>query len=199
MQPSSESTTPKRKWHWLQFNLRTLLVLTLVVGLLLGWVMNERRKNARIRADIVALKNLHCHLVLIGDKNPRSTWIDQVIGRKIQCCLVTASEFIPKTITDADLVHLKGLTELETLVLKDTAITDTGLKHLTGLTQLRFLDLSGTSITDDGLRHLMNLRCLRLLHLDRTAITDAEIAKLKAAIPNCTIITVDMHRKITSE
>jgi hypothetical protein len=41
--------------------------------------------------------------------------------------------------TDAGLVHLKGLTNLQDLNLHATAVTDVGLAHLKGLSQLRSL------------------------------------------------------------
>ena len=43
--------------------------------------------------------------------------------------------------TDAGLVHLKGLTKLQTLDLGSTKVTDAGLVHLKGLTQLQSLEL----------------------------------------------------------
>ena len=42
----------------------------------------------------------------------------------------TFADFDGTHITDAGLVHLKGLTNLETLHLSDTPITDAGLLHL---------------------------------------------------------------------
>ena len=57
-------------------------------------------------------------------------------------------------ITDAGLVHLKGLAGLQTLAFNDTQITDVGIVHLKGLTSLQSLSLRGTQITDTGLVHL---------------------------------------------
>ena len=37
-----------------------------------------------------------------------------------------------ESITDAGLVHLQGLTQLQALCLADTKITDAGLVHLQG-------------------------------------------------------------------
>jgi hypothetical protein len=45
------------------------------------------------------------------------------------------------SITDAELVHLKGLTKLQTLNLYRTKITDAGLVHLRGMTKLKTLYL----------------------------------------------------------
>ena len=47
-------------------------------------------------------------------------------------------------VTDARLIHLKGLTNLETLELGDTKITDAGLVNLKGLTKLKMLNLGNT-------------------------------------------------------
>ena len=50
-------------------------------------------------------------------------------------------------------MHLKGLTGLQTLSLSNK-ITDAGLVHLKGLTKLKELDLYGTNITDAGVTDL---------------------------------------------
>ncbi len=46
------------------------------------------------------------------------------------------SSSTPNAITDAGLVHLKGLRNLEYLLLNKTAVTDEGLRQLAGLKQL---------------------------------------------------------------
>ena len=65
-------------------------------------------------------------------------------------------------LSDAELVHLKGLTSLKSLVL-GSDITDAGLVHLKGLTKLQKLFLSSTKVTDAG------------------------VAELQKALPNCKI------------
>jgi hypothetical protein len=57
-------------------------------------------------------------------------------------------------VTDADLVHLKGLPDTEYLNFENTKITDAGLVHLSGLTHLAYLTFHSTKITDDGLVHV---------------------------------------------
>lgn len=76
-------------------------------------------------------------------------------------------------VTDAGLVHLKGLRRLNRLRLNDTEITDAGLAHLADLTRLEHLGLSGTQVTDAGLAHLDGLIALNSLALGATRITDA--------------------------
>ena len=69
-------------------------------------------------------------------------------------------------ITDAGLVHLKGLINLKRLILADTQITDAGLVHLRGLKRLQELEVSNTRVTDTALRELQralpNLRISRI-------------------------------------
>lgn len=66
-------------------------------------------------------------------------------------------------ITDANLVHVKGLINLDELNLRDTQAGDSGMEHLKGLTSLQRLFLSNTKVTDAG---------------------DSE---LKKALPNCKV------------
>ena len=82
-------------------------------------------------------------------------------------------------ITDAGLVHLKGLTLLETLRLENRQIGDAGLAHLGGLTSLKTLYLGGTQVTDAGMAHVKNLTELESLCVHKTEITDAGLEHLK--------------------
>ena len=51
-------------------------------------------------------------------------------------------------------MHLKGLTNLQSLNLHGTKITDAGLAHLKGMTSLESLTLSNTKVTSAGVKHL---------------------------------------------
>ncbi|NQU19976.1 MAG: hypothetical protein HQ567_01740 [Candidatus Nealsonbacteria bacterium] len=86
--------------------------------------------------------------------------------------------------TDADLVHLEGLSELKTLYLHGREITDRGLPHLKGLVELEELSLRGTGVTDAGLDHLNELAKLRRLDLRGTHVTEEGVKKLKRSLPN---------------
>ena len=63
------------------------------------------------------------------------------------------------------MVHLKGLTNLESLNLNRTKITDAGLSHLSALTKLSTLYLAGPKVTDAGLVHLGGMTNLQDLWL----------------------------------
>jgi len=70
----------------------------------------------------------------------------------------------------------------------EISITDAELVHLKGLTNLQEINLCRTQITDAGLVHLNGLVSLKRLYLIATQITDAGVKKLQHALPNCKII-----------
>ncbi len=187
--------TPRRRLF--QFSLRTLLVLTVIVSLGMGWLMKERRRIAARREALIEAgwewdnfpKQPGWHRMLYGDDEPAF-----VYSLGIGDSNATDAELVHLTgltqlknlslrkaqITDAGLTRLKGLglTQLIMLHLDNTPITDAGLVHLTGLTQLRHLGLNNTQITDAGLVHLTGLTQLQSLGLNNTQITDAGLVHL---------------------
>ena len=124
---------------------------------------------------------------------------------------VVAVDFPDGNFTDAGLMHLKGMTNLETLDLHGTKVTDGGLVHLRGLhnllsidlrfinvtnaglvhlnklTNLILLDLRGTQVTDAGLVHLKGLSNLKTLGLFDSQVSAAGVADLQQALPHCVI------------
>jgi hypothetical protein len=105
-------------------------------------------------------------------------------------------------LTDADLVHLRGLTRLHDLRLGRGGVRGPGLIHLRALTRLESLRLWRMPLTDAdlaplaglrslrrlviaapvtaaGLRHLRGLTGLQELSLYSDAITDADLAALR--------------------
>ncbi len=118
--------------------------------------------------------------------------------------------------SDADLVHLDGLTALEYLRISGIPITDEGMKHLAGLTALRVLQIydnqvkvgdSGLSalkdmrrleylwisgpITDRGLEQLAHLESLRFLYVRSRTIHDAAVEELKQKLPILQEVRID--------
>lgn len=116
-----------------------------------------------------------------------------------------------RRVTDADLVHLKGLEHLQELDLTRTKITTAGLEHIQDLTSLKKLFLTETRVDEAGMLHLKKLKALTLLGLsgtkigDRaldvlcelpslrqlyclgTAVSDAGARKFQQAVPECRI------------
>lgn len=82
-------------------------------------------------------------------------------------------------ITDAGLVHVRGLANLKSLDLDSTHTGDPSMEHLEGLVSLERLILSNTKITDEGLKHLGKLTQLGELALSGTRVTDVGLPTLR--------------------
>jgi hypothetical protein len=114
------------------------------------------------------------------------TWLGKFL-RDDSLVRVTAVCFFHEPTTDAALVHLEGLSQLENLGLASTQVTNAGLVHLQRLSQLKALWLGSTKVTDAGLLHLQGLSQLEGLQLYNTKVTDQGVKKLQRALPNCKI------------
>ena len=97
-------------------------------------------------------------------------YLDQFNAQSIKRIVVL--DLSRSLITDAGMVHLKGLRSLRKLDLHSTNITDRGIANLAALTHLEELDLSNTRLTGAGMKALAKLKGLRRLRLNSTRITD---------------------------
>jgi hypothetical protein len=112
-----------------------------------------------------------------------------VISQRIRLTLDNTGicDPVDARISDIGLERIRGLSELEWLVLFYTRITDDGLRNLRNMKDLQLLKIGSPYITDKGVPHLKQLTNLRTLYVDGTAISDVGVAELQRALPNCTI------------
>lgn len=96
-----------------------------------------------------------------------------------------------QNVTDAGIAHLGGLTSLTFVVLNSARLTDAGLAMLARNPRLEFLDLTATPITDAGLRHLHGLRNLRSVAVNGTGVTGRAVAALRQARPGMAVVWSD--------
>lgn len=89
-------------------------------------------------------------------------------------------------ITDAGLAQLRQL-PLRGLAIASDVITDAGLVNVKGLTQLQDLRLYVSNMTDAGLENLRGLTQLETLNLCRRNVSDKAVEDLQRALPNCKI------------
>jgi hypothetical protein len=204
-------TTPRPRRRWLQFSLRTLMLVVLMVSVPLGWFGMKVRVAEREDAAVDAIQALGGGISYRSDDLPTPAWIPRRHAVKVLAVFLGETQTtdadlgrlkehlrtlphmeelkLQKTrITDAGLEHLEEFTNLEELDLSSTPISDAGLVHLKPLSRLRCLQFTGSHITDDGLAHLSGLTQLIWLYLDNTQVTDAGVAELQRALPYCEII-----------
>ena len=177
-----------------QFSIRSLLLFVVVVAVVCSWFTVKVQQARGQREVVEAFEKvgfvMYDYEVAELDANgrrppaPGPPWLRNLVGVDFLSDVVALRY---KRATDAGLVHLKGLTSLQELVLDNTQVTDAGLVHLEGLTGLRHLDLTNTEVTDAGLVHLKGLTNVQWLFLYRTQVTEAGVQDLQKALPNCEI------------
>jgi len=149
MTTTSATTPAKPRRRWLQFSLRTLMVLMLVCGCVLGWLAREVQ---RVRAQREAVKAIRELGAVVGGEPPGG-----LVGEEPYPSgdMVVTEVFLGGTrISDAGLAHLRKLPRLQRLHVDNTQVTDVGLVHLQGMTQLKWLHLRKTKVTDAGVNEI---------------------------------------------
>jgi internalin A len=92
-------------------------------------------------------------------------------------------------ITDAGVVHLRGLVKLEKLNLFRTQLSDVGIAYLADMHVLDTLLIGGTRITERGVEQLSKLRKLRKLSLFDTQIGDSAVQFL-SVFPSLEVVLI---------
>src|SRR5438132_1461123 len=144
-------TDPPRR-RWLRFSLRSLFLLTLVLAAFLAWMTYKARQQG---IAVAALKEMGCNIAYdyADDRSPTVLErLRKLLGEEEPRSITGVSGSL--AITDAALVHIGRLTQLQGLDLQGARVTDAGLAHLRGLTHLYTLNLSGSKVTGAGLVHL---------------------------------------------
>ncbi|NQU24115.1 MAG: hypothetical protein HQ567_22765 [Candidatus Nealsonbacteria bacterium] len=175
---------PKRRWY--QYSVRGLFVLMTLVAIACSWYTVEMQKAMKRRATIAEIYELGGCVWYYDARYPDTfepprwySWLRKLHGEE-HLGNARSVNFVGPKITDAGLVQLENLTDLEALNLWSTQITDAGLVHLKGMAKLERLILGqGTQITDVGLEYLKGLTNLKVLWVCDADITDAGLVHLK--------------------
>jgi hypothetical protein len=193
--------TAKPKLRWYQFSLRSLFILMTLVACACSWYAYEMNEAAKRRAVIEKIEKLG-GFVRYYDPTDTTTpveyrrgeppkwysWLrklhgDQHLGNAVGFGVGRMVE----PVTDAGMMDIAGLTELESITLCRSQITDAGLVYLKDLARLKRLTIVSPHITDAGLVHLQGLSKLERLSLYGTQVTDEGVRTLQEALPNCKI------------
>jgi hypothetical protein len=160
------------KLRWYQYRLRSLFLVTFLVAIGMSYVAVTMQNQRKQKAAAVAIERAG------GIVKCEKTWLGKLL-RDDSLVNVTDVSLYGESISDAVMVHLEGLSQLESLQSANNQVTDAGLVHLQGLRQLKSLYLEGTQVTDAGLVHLEGLSQLESLYLVGTQVTDAGLVHLE--------------------
>lgn len=168
---ADKGNKPRRRI--LQFSLRTLFLLVLVLCGLLTWKIDKVKKQRSAVAWVREMGGSALYGYEVNGNGeavnnpqpPGPAWlIDQLsidFLDEVESVNLRNDEF-------DDLTPLQGLTGLRWLYLGNTDVSD--LSPLARLTDMRDLELSGTKVTD--LSPLTGMTNLRRLHIDHTPVSD---------------------------
>ncbi|QEH38975.1 hypothetical protein OJF2_75870 [Aquisphaera giovannonii] len=161
-------------WQRLRLSVRALMVLTLVIGGLIGWFIRcatiQREAVEAITAAGGSVRYDFQDDARPRLRNPSGTpsvprWLVDLLGIDFFADVTTVSIQGPQG--DAILGHIGRLHRLRWLTARSTPLTDAGLAHLAGLSELRGLSCSGSpALTDAGLARLSGLRRLEALDVE---------------------------------
>lgn len=161
-------------------------------------------KNAGISdTELENLYNLKSLASLSLENNPDITEAGvSKLQKKLPGCKITHSELTKKitlggkefsstaetvdasSLGISDISAVSGFKSVRHLDLSSNVISS--VTALSSLTTLETLDLSDNNISDAS--PLYSLKNLRLLHIEQNGLSNDQIASLKSALPNCTII-----------
>ncbi len=204
-------TAAKPKNRWLQFSLRILLILTILVCVGFGFYGRFAYKMRIAQRQEKAIHTLQvsgmginfdyefdirngAYYQIPNARLPEPVWLRALLGEDYVRSLgddffrtVIFVHFDGTKVTDADLIHLKDLPQIRMLSLSKTQITDAGLANLEGLSQLQWLHLQNTQITDAGLKRLRISTRLQYVDLRGTKVTEDGLQTLRQELPNCLV------------
>ncbi len=178
---ASNSYTPKRGRRWLQFSLRTLLIVVTLLAVACGWLRGKIEAKRRERTAVSLIKR-------VGG----TVYFDiQRTGAARSWQALRAEPFGPAWLRS--LLGENFFSEIEFVGLvprteADDAALDSALQSLEQMPRLQFLYLRGNQFGDERIESLANLSQLKGIELDRTTASEQAVLMLRTALPNCTVV-----------
>jgi hypothetical protein len=171
---------PKRRW--LQFSLRTCLLILLVAGVVFALVANHAHK----RKSAIALVQANGGRIRFGPETVPN-WYEKLLRqffgaetyqpvRSINMLTGGRIQREKKKLPDDFLAQLSALPEIVSLGLENTVIAESDWPNISRFQKLEAVLLGHSNITDDGVKHLSQLPNLEEVSMGNTkGITDAAI------------------------
>ncbi len=183
--PVPEPSAQYSRRRWLQFSLRSLLVLVFACGGGLGmwsrWLEPYRRQR-RLEAEVQKLGGMI-------DTGTVDTWWARLFGSRFFSHVLEIG-FFERPQNEAWLARLRDVPHLRGLYLQDTPVSDEVLTELGQLRELKQLSLAGSGVTDSGIERLLTLDKLEVLELIGARITDAGVGQL-VSLPSLGHLSLD--------
>lgn len=103
---------------------------------------------------------------------------------------LTTLDLTATDVTDNGLLRLQPLADrLRRFYMMKSRLTDTGIRNIGFMSALETLILYENDLTDESVRHFSRFKNLRLLDVTDTKITTRGLRGLRAALPQCRVIS----------
>ncbi len=146
----------------------------------------------RQRGGVAAVKDTSVDLIdLIEGKN-----VDSDLLRQIRGLGTVATLHLPGYVQHEHLEAIKGMQGLRILRVGTSQITDAGLLHLTTLPDLDTLEVNGCKLTDAGMEALNQMPRLTWLDVSNTGISDKGLLAWKKPA-NLRLLRASFNPKLT--
>jgi len=172
-----KTVRPTRR-RWLQFSLRTFLLLVLVTSVWMGWyIRSVRRQQDSVRAiTAVGGAVIYEHQFDVDGLHYQiQSRLPASLSRKLDNYLYDVEGvklFAIKTDPNDALQHLEGVPKVEQLVFAETGVTDDGLRYVAQLQKLELLHLAiESAVSDAGIEHFANHPSLVYFGIEYTEVT----------------------------
>lgn len=218
---SDQNASPKPRHSWKRFSIRTLLVMTALVALLIArW-----RSQLQLEREFVQFIQEHEGSIVYCSTNGPGVMIhhwhpsvsDLFVTRELFVFMDTTkmSSSARKRVFDQlsrvrtiVLLDVRGaddqilaaigrsLTRLDTLHIEGLGVSDAGLACLRSLENLEVLTLDNTSVSGRGFSDLHGVATLEILGITSSKMTDAGTAEL-IDFPNLWWISLESNNQLT--
>jgi len=170
--------------HWLRFSLRTLFLFVTVIGLWLGYEVNNAQKRREAISTILELQGRFSLANLVDFsaaapvvQPPKPHFLQRAIGDEYFDVVKTVEL---SHATDSDLEKVANLSSIQSLILLRGQFSDVGLAQLGKLKKLQRLRIQlNYPLTDASLEHLKDLTKLRHLSFSSSSMTFDDIKSLE--------------------
>jgi hypothetical protein len=172
-----------------------LLISVLAVGVGMGWITRESRRQRDAVAAITRARGLVLYSWQVEADGPNGPplqhptiprWFSENIG--VDCFSQVTYVWFSTFESDDQLCAVATFRKLQHVDVNGSMVSDAGLAYFSRLYRLRILNLAGTNISDAGLRHLERLSYLEELNLQGTRVTEQGIRALQRKLPGTRII-----------
>lgn len=173
---------PNRRW--LQFSLRTFLILVTLLAFWLGYISYHARNQRAAVARIEQLGGRVKYDWQMGSPTssaqhnpPGWAWLRRLVGDEYFQDVVFVNLAETKVSND-DLRLVARLRRTKELFLSNTEISDDGLTSICGMSELRFIGLDKTNVTNKGILALPQPRNGCSIFLSDAGVDDSALSNL---------------------